>query len=341
MVSKIPNSEMKMVKKIISIDGGALAGVIPLAVCIAIENETGKQLKDIFDLFVGTSTGALITSAAVRGIIKDRTNSDDSDGERAKGFGMKANDILQVYYDQADFIFGDDAINPGNTNIPILNVTKYPKYNPARLITVIRDVFGGGGIVQLDKASKKLSISAYDVTARKPCFFRSWTGKYKGIQITDAVMASSTVPNSHPVHKIEDNYFIDGGVFASNPAMFALMDAFSLYGDEELILVSLGTGTSPKDREQLDEPKDNLAFWLENIFGIFLDGQAESTEQLITGLANSNPKIKYFRFNIDLDSRDSTATELEVLKSYHQKMKDSLDNDVQIRTQFEQLIKML
>lgn len=329
-----------MVKKILSIDGGALLGVIPLAACIAIEEQTGKQLKDIFDLFVGTSTGALINGAALRGIVKDRTEPDKEKDRPALGFGIKAEDILQIYYDQAKNIFGKDAINPGTPTIPILNVTKYPKYKPEALKKVINDVFGGGGVTKLERAEKNLSISAYDVTARKPHFFRSWTGEYKEIEISDAVMASSSVPTAHPVYEIKGNYFTDGGVFAGNPAMYALMDAISLYGDEEIVLVSLGTGTSPSDREQKDKPKDDVLWWLKNIFNIFLDGQAESTDQALTTLATSNPKLNYFRFDVDLEDRDSSNPDKKLLENYHNQMKDRLGTS-EVKTQFDQMIKML
>ncbi|MEM8723135.1 MAG: patatin-like phospholipase family protein [Cyanobacteria bacterium P01_G01_bin.39] len=55
-------------KKILSIDGGGMYGVIPVEVCIAIEDKLQQRLKQTFDLLVGTSTGSLICSAALRGL---------------------------------------------------------------------------------------------------------------------------------------------------------------------------------------------------------------------------------------------------------------------------------
>jgi patatin-like phospholipase/acyl hydrolase len=329
-----------MVKKILSIDGGGLHGVVPLAVCIAIEEKTGKQLKDIFDLFVGTSTGALVVSAALRGIVKDRTNPENLEKERkSKGFGIKAQNILQIYYDRAKDIFGKDAENRLKFEIPILDVNKYPTYDAKGLKTVINDVFGGTGVTKLGKAEKLLSISSYDVSSRKPHFFRSWQEEYQDLEIGDAVMASSSVPTTHPLHNIKGKDYTDGGVFASNPAMYALIDALSLFGREKLVLVSLGTGTPPKAREQEEIPKDTAWWWLRNIFNIFLDGQEESTHQALTTLANTNPNLEYFRFNIDLLKKESNKPDVEALEKDRNLMKKRLDNE--LKPQFEKMISLL
>lgn len=332
-----------MVKKILSIDGGALAGVIPLAVCIAIEERTGKQLKDIFDLFVGTSTGALITGAALRGIIRDRTDPDDVERERPSlGFGIKASDILQIYYDRADYIFGRNAINPGRVHLPILNVNKYPKYNPQKLLTVFRDVFGAGALTKLSKSDKKIVMTAYNVSDRRPELFRSWTGKYKELEYVDAVTATSTVPLSHDMHEIDGELFVDGGIFADNPAMYALNEAFSLYGqDEEIILVSLGTGISSTDRGLGAPPEDEIQWWLKNIFKIFLDGQEQVTDESLKRLSDKLSNLKYFRFNVDINNRDSTNPDKELLESYHHAMKNLLINDGPQKENLEQLISLL
>ncbi|MDJ0903483.1 MAG: patatin-like phospholipase family protein [Xenococcus sp. MO_188.B8] len=324
-----------MVKKILSIDGGALAGVIPLAVCIAIEEQTGQQLKDIFDLFVGTSTGALIAGAAIRGIVPDPPNDREP-------FGLTAEEILQIYYERADFIFGDGAINPGRRDIPILNVNKYPKYNPARLLTVIREVFGGGRFTRLSSSPKDIAITAYNVTDRRPEIFRSYTGNYRELEYQDAVKASSTVPLSHNMHEIDDKLFIDGGVFAGNPAMYALNEALTFYGsDEDIILVSLGTGISSTDRGLNGPPRDEIQWWLRNIFQIFLDGQEQATDESLKELADRLPRLNYFRFNVDLENRDSTNPDRELLESYYDAMKQLLETDNPQRDKLQELIPLL
>jgi patatin-like phospholipase/acyl hydrolase len=168
-----------MAKKILSIDGGGMHGVVPLAVCIAIEKRMGKKLKDIFDLFVGTSTGSLISAAALRGIVKDENGN-------SKSLGISAENILKIYFERAEDIFGEGARNRLNIKIPILNVSKYPEYKAEGLKKVVNEVLGGGGVTRMGKAEKRLSISAYDVKSREPHFFRSWQEEYKDLEISDA-----------------------------------------------------------------------------------------------------------------------------------------------------------
>jgi patatin-like phospholipase/acyl hydrolase len=171
-----------MAKKILSIDGGGMHGVVPLAVCIAIEKRMGKKLKDIFDLFVGTSTGSLISAAALRGIVKDENGN-------SKSLGISAENILKIYFERAEDIFGEGARNRLNIKIPILNVSKYPEYKAEGLKKVVNEVLGGGGVTRMGKAEKRLSISAYDVKSREPHFFRSWQEEYRDLRVSKGCLS--------------------------------------------------------------------------------------------------------------------------------------------------------
>ena len=51
--------ERKM-KKILSIDGGGIRGIIPARVLAAIEERTGIPTAENFDLIAGTSTGGIL-----------------------------------------------------------------------------------------------------------------------------------------------------------------------------------------------------------------------------------------------------------------------------------------
>jgi patatin-like phospholipase/acyl hydrolase len=314
-----------MVKKIIAIDGGGMYGVVPLEVCLAIETKIGKKLKNIFDLFVGTSTGALICGAALRGL------------KGKEPFGMSAQETIDEYLDKADDIFGKNARSRFNITIPILNVNKYPKYNPQGLITVINNVFGSGSFAQMEEA-QKLIISAYDVTNKKPHLFRSW-GEDSKTFIRDAVLASSSVPQTHPLYKIGNSYYTDGGVFASNPAMYAYSEARAKWGDEELVLVSLGTGITKVNAEST-KPDDDFQWWIGNIFKIFLDGQEESTHQALTQIAsNKANKLQYFRFNVDLERKKAAEeTNVKVLNDVRKLMRDEL---IRRSAEFERAIETI
>ena len=50
-------------KFLLSVDGGGIKGVIVSQFLYKLEKELNKQLFDVFDMYVGSSTGALIISA--------------------------------------------------------------------------------------------------------------------------------------------------------------------------------------------------------------------------------------------------------------------------------------
>ena len=47
-------------RKVLSIDGGGIRGIIPAMVLAEIEARTGKRSAEMFDLVAGTSTGGIL-----------------------------------------------------------------------------------------------------------------------------------------------------------------------------------------------------------------------------------------------------------------------------------------
>lgn len=57
----------KKKKVILSIDGGGMRGAITLAMLAELEKQSGKTCQEMFDMFVGTSTGAIISAGLAVG----------------------------------------------------------------------------------------------------------------------------------------------------------------------------------------------------------------------------------------------------------------------------------
>ena len=49
-----------MIRRVLSIDGGGIRGVIPAHVLAHIESVSGLRAAQLFDLIVGTSTGGIL-----------------------------------------------------------------------------------------------------------------------------------------------------------------------------------------------------------------------------------------------------------------------------------------
>src|ERR1700730_14760528 len=57
-----------LLRRILSIDGGGIRGIIPVCALAALEQQLGKPVRECFDFFAGTSTGALVAACLAAGI---------------------------------------------------------------------------------------------------------------------------------------------------------------------------------------------------------------------------------------------------------------------------------
>ena len=55
-------------KTILSVDGGGIRGIIPLACLVQLEKKEGKPAPELFDMVAGTSTGAIIAGGIALGL---------------------------------------------------------------------------------------------------------------------------------------------------------------------------------------------------------------------------------------------------------------------------------
>jgi patatin-like phospholipase/acyl hydrolase len=79
-------------KKILSIDGGGIRGLIPALVLAEIEKRTGRAVAECFDLIAGTSTGGILALGFAR---------DDGNGKPR----YAAKDLAGIYQTRGREIF--------------------------------------------------------------------------------------------------------------------------------------------------------------------------------------------------------------------------------------------
>ena len=90
---------------------------------------------------------------------------------------------------------------------------------------------------------------------------------------------------------------IDGGVFANNPSMCALVSAYKLWPEaEDHIVVSLGTGSLERPIPYNQAKDWGLVHWARPILNVLMDGNADTTcYQLDQVLGEA-----HYRFDISL-----------------------------------------
>lgn len=240
--------------RILSIDGGGMRGLIPALVLADLERrlqaEAGDdaRLADYFHMFAGTSTGGLVAlslTAPAR---------------------IGAADLAKLYTDDGPAIFRRSLGQKLKSGLGWIG----PKHDPQKLAEAVERNFGKD--TRLSDAQREVIITAYDMTGRDPYFFKRWRAREERAKreaeggegalmrdrpIVDAALATSAAPTYFPSHEVDGRALVDGGVFASNPVIAAVVEALKRRFDEphdlhprELFAVSLGTGNHENGFEQ-------------------------------------------------------------------------------------------
>jgi hypothetical protein len=235
-------------RKLLSIDGGGVRGVVALEILARIEqvlrDETGDGelvLGDWFDYVGGTSTGAIIASGVALGLPVGR--------------------IQQLYRENMRAIF---------TRAGILGLVR-ARYDETGIETVLRREFGEDRTLGSQDLRCLLLLglrnsttgSPWPVSSNPAAHYNQGPGSNLDIPLWKLVRASSAAPTFFLPEEVEVGghpfVFSDGAVTTlNNPALqLALMATLPAYnlgwptGRDELLLVSVGTGTSEKAQPDL------------------------------------------------------------------------------------------
>lgn len=279
-------------KKILSIDGGGIRGIIPAMILAEIEKRTKKRIAGMFDLIAGTSTGGILALCLTKPDAKGNPQ-------------YTAEDIVKLYEEEGMNIFRK---SPWKSAVPMINMieSKYPKDG---IETVLHKYLGN---VKLSSALTNVIIPTYDIERRKPFFFKSREKdehKKKDFMMKHAARATSAAPTYFESAKIDQpkdkDYFllIDGGVFANDPSMCAYAESKKIFDkNEEFILISLGTGKHTRKITKSETENWGLVQWARPLLSVVFDGVSRAVEYQLRQLENSdNCFKKYYRFQADLE----------------------------------------
>jgi len=297
------------VKRILSIDGGGIRGIIPALVLAEIEKQAQKPACELFDLVAGTSTG---------GILALGLTVPDTKGQPR----YKARDLVALYEKNGQRIFSRTIWHRIHSGWGL----REEKYPADPLEGILKDYFGD---TRLDQSLTEVLVTAYAIERRCPFFFRSIRAKNKdhfgetfNFLMREAARSTSAAPTYFEPYRLdslddENDYYalVDGGVFANNPAMCAFAEARNLWPNDELILVSLGTGELTRSLPIEEARTWGLAEWIKPVLDVVFDGVSDSVSyQIEQLLGNSYLRLqtRLVAGNDDMD--DASETNLRALK---------------------------
>lgn len=301
--------------RVLAIDGGGIRGLIAARVIARLEElttaEAGEErrLADCFHMFAGTSTGGLLALGL--------TVPHPADPTRPRLSGA---DLVDLYMSEGPRIFGD-------TLHKLLSLGGWiaPKHSAARLERALRERFGDA---RLKDALRELIVTSYDMSEPGPHFFKRWRAREsrdRDVAMIDVGLATSAAPTYFPSHGLGGRALVDGGLFAANPSVAAIVEALKRRDEEprdlnagELLLVSLGTGQHETGHAQSQVRRWGRIGWIlprrqdPALIAAFLDGQSDAADHWAEILLNHHPGRaaldpasqgagpRYFRFQTKL-----------------------------------------
>jgi len=211
--------------KILSIDGGGIRGVFPAAYLAELENRflSGSSIASHFDMVAGTSTGGIIALALAK--------------------GLTAQDALRIYLDKGEDIFpplvGTDRL------IRLVKSISKPKHDQEILRSALYEEFGDElfGAAQI-----RCVIPCFEGLHGEPFIYKTphhpdyTLDQHK--RMVDIALHTSAAPTVFPAVQNDGYIMVDGGLFANNPIMNALVDAVACFDVplENVRILSIGTG---------------------------------------------------------------------------------------------------
>lgn len=290
----------KKLKRILSIDGGGIRGIIPGQILVSLEDKLKKitsdknaRIADYFDLIAGTSTGGILTCAYLC-----------PSPEKPKRPKFTAREVVDLYLKRGGEIFSMPLTHKISSAAGILD-EKYPSDN---LEKALDDYFSDTKLSQL---LKPCLISAYDITRRQGHFFTQHDAvKRKGwnYYVKDVARATSAAPTYFECAKMRSltgvSYpLIDGGVYVNNPALCAYSEVHHEYGATavEMVILSIGTGYE-KQSYKYSEAKDwGKMGWIRPLITIMMSGVSEVVDYQLRQIYSAvKAPNQYLRINTEL-----------------------------------------
>jgi len=308
--------------RVLSIDGGGIRGLYSACLLqgisqrVARTNGTPDSNLDVgkaFDMIVGTSTGAILAVALAA--------------------GCSLEDVINLYKTKSKDIFPSPTPNDAGMRKMLLWLAKHTlktSGSESELQKALKNVLADETVEEMyHRRNIGLCIPTINAETQKAWVYKTphdnvnnrlqRDNKYA---LVDVCMSSASAPIVFPLHKVknpnssseDNNWFVDGGLWANNPIMVALVEALSFAPDDSKIEIISVSTCPPFTASMMDDKEANrgLLHWKGGI-GILemgLDAQSSAYDYMAKTLTDKmNREIEYVRLS-DPELEDSVAQHL-------------------------------
>ena len=243
-------------KYILSIDGGGVRTIASIIFLQKLEENLQIPLSEKFDFFIGTSAGAI--SSLGLSINK-----------------MSASDLMNIW--SKENLVKTMTNSSWETSLGIMQIN--PKYTNEGKREVLKEFFSDK---KLGDAHKPVAVTSYDIEKRLPVLLTSYGDP--DVSVVDSGDATSAAPVYYPTAQVGDRFLIDGGIVANHPVLHGYVEAKKLYPENDLVVLSVGTGLNKRPLKGQDSKKWGLIGWvMHDLFGLMVESSMdhELAEELI------------------------------------------------------------
>lgn len=285
--------------KVLSIDGGGIKGLYSARILEQFEQTFECHIADYFDLICGTSTGGLI----------------------ALGLSLKIpiSEISNLYYSRGKQIFR----KRGNISSLLKQLFLGSKYDNKELEKALQEMFRD---CTLADSHCLLCIPAFSLTDGRPFIFKydhieGRLNRDNKTKYVNVALATSAAPTYLPIITIENYYdrqFTDGGVYANNPTLIGVAEAFKYFVGkdkkfQQLMVMSIGSLETNPGRRFFAKHGRSVLDWNKDLIATFFEGQAYITSYFVETFAqHCDSPFEYVRIpGSDLSPEQSKIINLD------------------------------
>lgn len=211
--------------RILSVDGGGICGILPASVLAELERRflDGRPIGDYFDMVAGTSTGGIIALGLAK--------------------GLSAAAIRDLYLERGKNIFPPTS-KLGRMYRFLVRGRRYV-YRREPLQDELLRLFGS---TVLGESKVRLCIPAFEGRHGEPWIYKTpHHPDYKMDRVEKMVtvgLSTSAAPTFFEALPNDGYLMVDGGLWANNPIMNAVVDALSCFqlDRRQIHVLSLGCG---------------------------------------------------------------------------------------------------
>lgn len=216
--------------QVLSLSGGGFRGLYAAQVLAGIEEAAGTPLAQHFDLIAGTSVGGILALGLA--------------------LGVPAADMARAFRENGGAIFSN---RPAPRSRParlraLLRGARRASHQAEPLARVLTHLLGDD--TKIANLRQRVMIPAVNLTKGRPQVFKTPHHasfvRDKHLRAVDVALATSAAPTYFPLHRIGDELFADGGLYANAPDLLALHEAehFLKQQSDGVHMLSIGTTTA-------------------------------------------------------------------------------------------------